>query len=79
MADIKKHWSFLDKAKLKTDPKNAQKIFGSIMAMLDENIVLKGKLTNYNSLRNAIKDTRFLNTDKYLINECEFIQKKHKK
>ena len=74
-----KKYVFIDKQKLKNDPKNAVKLFGNLTKLSHEKVVLKGKITNYNSLYNALGNEKYLDNEDYHIERCETIKSKMKK
>lgn len=72
-------WVFVDKTKIGHEV-DAVKIFGSIKAMMQENIKVDGKPLSYRSLRYRLKQGRdkYWENDRYLIRKTPIITSKQK-
>ena len=75
MANLQ-HYIFIDKKRLIAGEKNASKIVGSMMQLLEQNIVLNGTVINYDKLIKLLGKEKYFSNEDYYIKKTEIERKK---
>lgn len=75
---MERHYVFIDKRKLIAEQDNPGKIIGSIKELVRQNILINGKIINYDSLYKLLGKKKYYNDENYYIKRAVIERSKHK-